>query len=74
VQGQQHQGGAEELRLDHFMRNHPPMFKGRYDHEVAQTWLQGIDRIFRAMVTSDDQEVRLVIYMLIMHFVSQNSV
>jgi len=36
------------------MRNHPPMFKGRHDPEGAQTWLQGVDRIFRAMVTSDD--------------------
>jgi len=31
VKGQQHLGGADELRLDRFMRNHPPTFKGRYD-------------------------------------------
>jgi len=35
------------------------MFKGRCDSDGAQTWLQGVDRIFRAMVTSDDQKVRL---------------
>jgi len=33
VQGQQHQGGADELRLYRFMRNHPPTLKGRYDLE-----------------------------------------
>jgi hypothetical protein len=36
------------------MRNHPPTFKGRYDSDGAQIWRQGVDRIFRAMVTSDD--------------------
>lgn len=46
VQGQQHQGGGEELRLERFMRNHPPMSKGRYDPQGAHTWLQGIERIF----------------------------
>jgi len=33
MSGQQHQGGAEKLRFDHFIRNHPPMFKGQYDSE-----------------------------------------
>jgi hypothetical protein len=43
VHGQQDQGEAEERRLDRFMRNHPPTFKGRYDPNGAQTWLQGVD-------------------------------
>ena len=40
------------------------MFKGRYDLDGAQIWLQGVDHIFRAMVTSDDQKVRLATHML----------
>jgi hypothetical protein len=62
--GQQDQGEAEEQRLDRFMRNHPPTFKGRYDPNGAQTWLQGVDWIFRAIVTSDNQRVRLATHML----------
>jgi hypothetical protein len=65
LQGQQNQnGGADEQRLDRFMRNNPPTFKGRYDPEGAQVWLQGIERIFRAMVTTDEQKVRLATHML----------
>jgi len=41
MQGKLNQGGADELRLDRFIRNHPPTFKGRYDPEGVQTWLQG---------------------------------
>jgi len=57
-------GEAEERRIDHFLRNNPPTFKGRYDSEGAQTWVQGMKRIFHAMVTSDDQKVRLATHML----------
>ena len=32
--------------LETFQRNHPPTFKGRYDHDGAQTWLKEIKRIF----------------------------
>jgi len=56
---QNHQGGVDELRLDRFMGNNPPSFKGRYDPEGAYVWLQSIERIFRAMVTTDDQKMRL---------------
>jgi len=41
MQGQLNQGGADELRLDRFIWNHPPTFKGRYDSKGVQTWLQG---------------------------------
>lgn len=63
--GHQQQGGADELRLDRFMCNHPPTFKGMYDPEGVQTWLQGIERIFRAMVTTEDQKVRQATHMLV---------
>jgi len=35
--GQEDQGEAEERRLDLFMRNKPPTFKGRFDPEGALT-------------------------------------
>jgi len=62
--GHQDHGGVEERRLDRFMRNNPPTFNGRFDPEGAQTWMQGVDRIFRGMVTSDDQKVRLATHIL----------
>jgi len=50
LQGQQNQhGAADELRLDKFMRNKRPTFKGRYNLDGAQNWLQGIERIFRQL-------------------------
>ena len=33
--GPQDHGEAKERRLDRFMRNNPPTFKGRFDPEVA---------------------------------------
>jgi len=46
------------------MRNNPPTFKGRYDPDGAQNWLQGIERIFRAMVSTNEQKVRQATHML----------
>jgi len=62
--GQEYQGEAEERRLDRFMRNKPPTFKGRFNPEGALTWMEGMERIIRAMVTNDDQKVRLATHML----------
>jgi hypothetical protein len=59
--GHRDPGEAEERRLDRFLRNSPPTFKGRYDPDGAQTWMQAMERIFRAMVTSEDQKVRMLI-------------
>jgi len=75
MQGQKSHGGVEELRLDRVTRNHPPTFKGRYDLEGAQTWFRGIDKIFRAMVTTEDQKVRLATHILVekAEFWSMNS-
>jgi len=46
------------------MRNKPPTFKGRFDPEGALTWKESMEKIFRAMVTNDDQKVRLATHML----------
>jgi hypothetical protein len=62
--GHRDPGEAEERRLDRFLRNSPTTFKGRYDLDGAQTWMQAMERIFRAMVTSEDQKVRMATHML----------
>ncbi|MCI79493.1 hypothetical protein A2U01_0100764, partial [Trifolium medium] len=33
-------GGEDELRVERFMNNKPPIVKGGYDPEGAQTWLE----------------------------------
>jgi hypothetical protein len=62
--GHRDPGEVEERRLDRFLRNSPPTFNGRYDPDGAQTWVQAMKRIFRAMVTGEDQKVRLATHML----------
>ncbi|KEH29200.1 hypothetical protein MTR_4g028820 [Medicago truncatula] len=57
-------GEAEERRLDRFMRNNPSTFKGHFDLDGAQTWMQGVERIFCAMVTINDHRVRLTTHIL----------
>ncbi|MCI90261.1 cellular nucleic acid-binding protein, partial [Trifolium medium] len=34
-------GGDDELRLERFMNNKPPIFKGGYDPDGAQKWIEG---------------------------------
>ncbi|MCI70346.1 hypothetical protein A2U01_0091609, partial [Trifolium medium] len=48
-----------ELRLERFMNNKPPIFKGGYDPDDAHSWLEGIERIFRAMRCLDEHKVLL---------------
>ena len=40
-------------KLETFLRNHPPTFKGRYDPDGAQKLLKEIERIFRVMECTD---------------------
>ncbi|MCI47229.1 cellular nucleic acid-binding protein, partial [Trifolium medium] len=58
------QGNAQEDRLDRFLRNNSPTFKGLYDPESAQDWLQEIERIFRAMASTNAQRAMLEAHML----------
>ena len=51
-------------KLETFLRNHPPTFKGRYDPDGAQKWLKEIERIFRVMECTDAQKVRFGAHML----------
>ncbi|MCI44777.1 hypothetical protein A2U01_0066016, partial [Trifolium medium] len=57
-------GGEDELRLERFMNNKPPIFKGGYDPDGAQSWLEGIKRIFGAMRCLDEHRVLLGGYVL----------
>ncbi|MCI76373.1 putative Ty3/Gypsy polyprotein/retrotransposon, partial [Trifolium medium] len=57
-------GGEDELRLERFMNNKSPIFKGGYDPDGAQTWLEGIERIFGAMRCQDEHRVLLGGYVL----------
>jgi len=50
--------------LEIFLRNHPPIFKGRYDPDGAQKWLKEVERIFRVMQCSEVQKVHFGTHML----------
>ncbi|MCI88980.1 putative Ty3/Gypsy polyprotein/retrotransposon [Trifolium medium] len=41
------------------MNNKPPIFKGGYDPDGAQKWIEGIERIFGAMRCLDEHKVLL---------------
>ncbi|MCI85707.1 putative Ty3/Gypsy retrotransposon polyprotein, partial [Trifolium medium] len=57
-------GGEDELRLEKFMNNKQPIFKGGYDLDGAQRWIEGIERIFGAMRCLDEHRVLLGGYVL----------
>ncbi|MCI60643.1 cellular nucleic acid-binding protein, partial [Trifolium medium] len=57
-------GREDELRLERFMNNKPPIFNGGYDPDEAQKWIKGIERIFGAMRCQDEHKVRLGGYVL----------
>ncbi|MCI93031.1 putative Ty3/Gypsy polyprotein/retrotransposon, partial [Trifolium medium] len=46
-------GGEDELKLERFMNNKPSIFNGGYDPDGAQKWIEGVERIFRAMRCQD---------------------
>ncbi|KAI5437412.1 hypothetical protein KIW84_023503 [Lathyrus oleraceus] len=56
--------GVKPRGLDRFLRNKPPTFKGRYDLEVAQVWLQEIDKILRVMTCADAQKILYGTYIM----------
>ena len=57
-------GKEDELRLERFLKNNPQAFKGGYNPEGAQKWLEGMEKIFGAMRCSEVQKVTLGTYML----------
>ncbi|PNX88317.1 cellular nucleic acid-binding protein [Trifolium pratense] len=64
--GQQNiHGTTEENRVDRFTRQNPSKFKGKYDPDGAQEWIDDIERIFRAMICTDAQKVMLATHVLV---------
>ncbi|XP_050896744.1 uncharacterized protein LOC127103536 [Lathyrus oleraceus] len=64
---QNHQNGGEndEFRgLGRFQRNNTSIFKGTHDPDGVQTWLKGIDKIFRVMACIEVQKVQFGTHML----------
>jgi len=55
---------AEVRMLETFLRNHPPIFKGRYDPDGAQTWLKEIEKVFRVMQCTEVQKLCFGTHML----------
>ena len=47
-----------------FQRNNPPTFKGRYDTKGDQTWLHEIEKIFKVIVCTYEQQVLFGTYMI----------
>ncbi|KAF1870948.1 hypothetical protein Lal_00015248 [Lupinus albus] len=56
----------EEYRgLDEFCRRNPSQFHGGFPHDAAIEWIQGIERIFRAMNCLEAQKLAYATYMLV---------
>lgn len=54
-----HNGGNDEFRnLGKLKRNNPSTFKGRYHLYGAQAWLKDIEKIFRGMVCTEEENVQ----------------
>ncbi|MCI40676.1 cellular nucleic acid-binding protein, partial [Trifolium medium] len=49
-------GGEDELRLERFMNNKPPIINGGFDPDGAQKWIECVERIFRAMRCQDEHK------------------
>ncbi|KAF1863173.1 hypothetical protein Lal_00012483 [Lupinus albus] len=58
-------GPTEYRGLDEFYRRKPSQFQGGFAPNAAIEWVQGLERIFRAMSCSDAQKVAYATYMLV---------
>ncbi|KAF1855640.1 hypothetical protein Lal_00016902 [Lupinus albus] len=56
---------AEYRGLDEFCKRNPSQFHGGFAPDVALEWIQGMDRIFRAMNCSEAQKLAYATYMLV---------
>ena len=61
-----HQVGATNptSALEKFRKLDPPIFKGTKDPIETDNWLKEIERLFRAIEVSDEQQVILAIFVL----------
>ena len=58
------EGAPNVSANDEFRKNHPPVFKGRFDPDGAQLWLKEIERIFIVKECAEERKVRLESHML----------
>ncbi|KAF1884431.1 hypothetical protein Lal_00028309 [Lupinus albus] len=56
---------ADYRGLDEFFKRNPSQFHGGFAPNVALEWIQGMDRIFRAMNCSEAQKLVYATYMLV---------
>jgi hypothetical protein len=50
--------------LSDFQKNNPPTFKGGYNPDGAELWIQKLEKIFFAMNCTDEQKVTYAVYTL----------
>ncbi|KAF1894784.1 hypothetical protein Lal_00021078 [Lupinus albus] len=58
-------GLAEYRGLDEFCKRNPSQFQGGFALDASNEWIQGLERIFRAMSCNDAQKVTYASYMLV---------
>ncbi|KAF1879822.1 hypothetical protein Lal_00037325 [Lupinus albus] len=58
-------GPAEYRGLDEFCRRNPSQFQGGFAPDADIEWIQGVERIFRAMNCSEAQKLAYATYMLV---------
>ncbi|KAF1865910.1 hypothetical protein Lal_00033370 [Lupinus albus] len=56
---------AEYRGLDEFCKRNPNQFHGGFAPDAAIEWIQGMERIFRAMNCSEAQKLTYATYMLV---------
>lgn len=60
---QRNDGAVEFQGLSEFRPNNPFQFKRGYDRDKVKLWIQEMEKIFRAMVCTDDQKVTFATFM-----------
>ncbi|KAF1882477.1 hypothetical protein Lal_00039125 [Lupinus albus] len=58
-------GPTEYRGLDEFCKRNPSQFHGGFAPDAALEWIQGMERIFRAMNCSEAQKLAYATYMLV---------
>ncbi|XP_004514096.1 uncharacterized protein [Cicer arietinum] len=62
---QREEAAVATIGLTEFRRQDPPKFKGEYDPDKADIWLQEIEKIFDILHCPDKMKVEYVAYLLI---------
>ncbi|XP_019435009.1 PREDICTED: uncharacterized protein LOC109341529 [Lupinus angustifolius] len=61
---QSSQGSTQYKGLDELCHRQPPRFEGGLAPEAANEWIQELEKIFRALMCSDEHKVTYATYML----------